>query len=64
MKKLELTKEHCDMLSKCIKHRIDYLHETNRVFLSGSFDDDVADKCAQNIVAIGKLKTLLDYINS
>lgn len=64
MKTLELTKDACDMLSQCIKHRIDYLHETNRVFLSGSFDDVVADKCAQNIVTIGKLKTLLDYINS
>lgn len=64
MKTLELTKDTCDILSQCIRHRIDYLHETNRVFMDGAYDDLVKEKFAQNIVKIGKLKTLLDYINS
>lgn len=64
MKTFEFTEESCDLLTQCIRHRIDYLHETNRIFMNGAYDDIVKEKCSQNIVKIGKLKTLLNYINS
>lgn len=65
MKTLELTQDACDMLCKCVTHKIECLLDKN-TYLKDVRDEykDVRDEYEKNLIEIGKLKTLRDYIES
>lgn len=68
MKTFEFTQEACEMIAMCIKSRIDYLNSVNQTYVEyrdkGIWGNDIVNAFNANYEKIGKLKTLMDYINS
>ena len=68
MNTLELPNDACEMLCKCISHRIEYLRTINKVYWDvkekEGWDDEVRDEYYDNHYEIVKLQTLKNYIES
>lgn len=67
MKTLELTQDACDMICKCIKHRMEYLQTINDVYVDteeGLWSNEIVKAYNDNCESIAKLQTLMNYIES
>lgn len=58
MRTLELTQDSCDMICKCIAYKIESILNEN------TYIEDVSDEYDRNLIEIGKLTTLLNYLES
>lgn len=62
MKTLELTKDACRLLVEVIEHHILVLQCQNEIKISENTSSITQAEIIDNIIKIGELKTLLDYI--
>lgn len=64
MKTFELTEDMCAAIADALKDKIAMWEDHNKVITMHVVDDQVHKYIDKNNIEIGKLKTLLNYINS
>lgn len=64
MKTLELTKDACNLIADALRNKICELEIRNDEFRRAGVNDITQEYINTNVLRIGELKTLLDYIQT